>query len=220
MRQVLIINQDLVLARKLGTEIDSLGLRVLWARDGREAIRLFVRHAPDAVLLSDSLPDISVWDTAELIRSISDVPMLFLAKQADRLSRNRALQLGDEYLTPPWHWDRLRVRLAALMRRAPQEGARSPDPYDDGYLVVDLERQNVSKAGQPLSLTRTEYRLLSCFVTHPNQTLSHSDLLESVWGYNYDSASAAVTLYVYQLRRKIEADPARPTYLQPIRSIG
>ena len=220
MGRVLIVDKDPALVREITSQVAHLGLEALWAGGGREAIQLFVRHTPEAVILSEVLPDFSGWEAAELIRTICDAPIIFLSRHPDRLSRNRALQLGDEYLTPPWQWDRLRARLAALLRRSTAPVASQPDPYDDGFLKVDLEAQHVTKAGKHVRLTKTEFKLLTCFVRHPNRALSHNEIVQSVWGHGYIEPKSAVTLYVWHLRRKIEADPSRPTYLQTIRGIG
>jgi DNA-binding response OmpR family regulator len=218
--KVLIVDNDVALVREIKIQMAHLGLESLWAPGGREAIQLFIHHTPDAVILRDLLLDFSGWDTAELIRAISDAPIIFLSDCPDRLSRNRALQLGDEFLTPPWRWDRLRARLAALLKRTSRHNNSLPNPYDDGYLRVDITGRAVTKAGVHIDLTHTEFKLLSCFVRHPNHALSHSDILQSVWGHTYLKAKTDVTLYVWHLRKKIEANPSHPTYLRTVRGIG
>jgi two-component system KDP operon response regulator KdpE len=172
------------------------------------------------VILRESLADFSSWETAELIRAVSDVPILFFAEHPDRLARNRALQIGDEYLTPPWRWDLLRARLAALIKRSSGRLHGLPDTYDDGYLKVDLLGDGVTRAGMPIELTQTEFKLLSYFVRHPNRALSHGVILQSVWGHTYAKAKSDVTLYVWHLRQKIEAIPSQPTYVRTVRGVG
>jgi two-component system KDP operon response regulator KdpE len=217
---VLIVDNNVALVREIKVQLVHLGLEGLWASGGREAIQLFLNHTPDAVILRDTLPDFSGWETAELIRAISDAPLIFLSDHPERLSRNRALQLGDEYLTPPWRWDRLRARLVVLLKRSAGRNNTLSDPYDDGFLKVDISGRAITRAGERIELTHTEFKLLSCFVRHPNHALSHSDILQSVWGHTYFKAKSDVTLYVWHLRKKIEANPARPTYLRTIRGVG
>jgi DNA-binding response OmpR family regulator len=217
---VLIVDNDVAFAHEIKIQLASLSLENLWAPGGREAIRLFLHHTPAAVILRETLPDFSGWETAELIHAISDAPIVILSDHPDRLSRNRALQLGDEFLTPPWRWDRLRARLAALLKRSSGKNSTLPDPYDDGYLKVDISGRAVTKAGMPIDLTHTEFKLLSCFVRHPNHALSHMVILQSVWGHTYAKAKADVTLYVWHLRKKIEVNPSRPTYLRTVRGVG
>jgi len=217
---VLVADNRIELVREVKAQLGRLGLESLWASGGREAIRLFLQRVPDAVILGETLLEFNVWDTAELIRAVSDVPIVFLADQPDRLSRNRALQLGDDYLTPPWQWDRLRARLAALMKRTSGPTNTLPDPYYDGYLKVDIGGRAVTRAGMPVDLSHTEFKLLSCFVRHPNLALSHGEILHSVWGYTYPKAKTDVTLNVYHLRQKIEVNPSRPAYLRTVRGVG
>jgi len=193
---------------------------MLWAPNGREVIQSFIHHLPDAVILRDNLPDFNVWETARLIRAISDTPIIFISDQNDQLSRNRGLQLGDEIMTPPWQWERLPVRLAALLKRAPSHSPSLPELYDDGYLTVDICGHRVARNGELVELSNTEFKLLSCFVRHPNCTLTYLDILQSVWGHSYLKARSDVSQYVRYLRQKIEMDPARPDYLQSIRGIG
>ncbi len=218
--KVLLVDDNVVLMREIKSQMANLGLETMWAAGGREAIQLFIHHTPDAVILREVLPDFSGWETAELIRAISDAPIIFLSDHPDRLSRNRALQLGDEFLTPPWRWDRLLARLAALIKRSSGQNNTLADPYDDGYLAVDLTGRAVTRAGIRIELTHTEFKLLSCFVRHPNHALSHSEILQSVWGHTYLKAKSDVTLYVWHLRKKIEANPAQPTYLRTVRGVG
>jgi DNA-binding response OmpR family regulator len=217
---VLIVDGNVALVREIKAQMANLGLEGLWASGGREAIQLFLHHTPDAVILRETLPDFSGWETAELIRAISDVPVIFISDHSNRLSRNRALQLGDEYLTPPWRWDRLRARLTALLKRSSRQNSTLPDPYDDGFLKVDISGRAVTRAGMGIDLTHTEFKLLSCFVRHPNHALTHGEILQSVWGHTYLKAKSDVTLYVWHLRRKIEINPTQPAYLRTVRGVG
>jgi len=218
--KILVADGGQAVIREIQAQLSPLGLELLWAPNGREVIKSFIHHLPDAVILRDNLPDFDVWETARLIRAISDTPIIFISDQNDQLSRNRGLQLGDEIMTPPWHWERLPVRLAALLKRAPSHSPSLPELYDDGYLTVDICGHCVARNGEPVELSNTEFKLLSCFVRHPNCTLTYLDILQSVWGHSYLKARSDVSQYVRYLRQKIEMDPARPDYLQSIRGIG
>jgi two-component system KDP operon response regulator KdpE len=218
--RILIVDCNPTVVKELKAQIVSLGMEPLWAAGGREAIQFFVYDMPDAVILHGAFPDLSGWQTAELIRAISDAPIIFITDRPDRLDRNRALQLGDDYMSPPWRWDRLRARLPALLKRSTGQPTAMPDPYDDGYLKVDIGSQAVTRNGAQVELTHTELKMLSCFVRYPNRALSHGEILQSVWGHRYLKAKADVTLYVWHLRQKLEADPQRPTYFRTVRGIG
>jgi two-component system response regulator MtrA len=218
--KILIADNDSAVAQEICAQVTALGLETLWVTSGREVIKSFIRHTPDVVILRDDLPDLSGWETARLIRAISDTPIVFIADHPDRLSFNRALQLGDDFMTAPWQWERLPGRLAALLKRTPSHALPLPDLYDDGYLMVDISGHVITRNGKPVPLSNTEFKMLACFVRHPNCALTYSDLLQSVWGHTYLKAKSDVSQYVRYLRQKIEAEPVSPTYFQSIRSIG
>src|SRR5258708_2127763 len=218
--KILIADSDPAIAQEISVQILALGLETLWVPNGREVIKNFIYHMPDAVILGDHVADLNGWETARLIRAISDTPIVFISNHSDRLSRNRALQWGDDYMTPPWQWQRLPGRLAVLLKRSTNPSATLPALYDDGYLAGDISGNAVTREGRPIALSNTEFQLLSCFVRHPNRALTYGDILQSVWGHSYLKAKSDVSQYVRYLRQKIEADPARPTYFQSIRGIG
>jgi len=219
--KVLIADGDRAVVQALEAQIRTLGLEPLWTPDGQEVIESFIHRYPQAVIIRDRLPDADGWEIAELIRAVSDTPIIILSDTPDRLTRQRALQVGDDILTPPWHWERLPVRLAALLKRRQNSSAEPlPDGYDDGYLTVDVCGRVVTRLGSAVDLNYTEFKLLSCFVTHPDQALSYGQLLLRVWGHGYLKARSDVTQYVRYLRQKIEMDPARPVYLRSVRSVG
>jgi two-component system response regulator MtrA len=218
--KILLVDGNSAVIDEIKCQLSRLGLELLWTANGREAIQSFIHYMPDAVILRDILPDYNGWETARLIRAISDAPIVFISDQSDRLSRNRALQLGDDYMTPPWQWERLPARLAALLRRSPSHTPILPDLYDDGYLKVDISGHLVTRDGGLVILSDTEFKLLSCFVRHPNHALTYGAILQSVWGHSYLKAKSDVSQYVRNLRQKIEIDPARPVYLHSVRGIG
>jgi DNA-binding response OmpR family regulator len=217
---VMLIDNDAAVVGQMRSHLAQAGLEAVAAGAGREAIQTFLRRPPDAVILRDTLPEISGWEIGELIREISAVPIIFISDRPDRLSRNRALQIGDDYMPAPWRWEWLVARLSALLKRSSAECPMLPAVYDDGYLRVDLQAQTAVRGGVPLNLTSTEFKLLSCFVRHPNRALGYSEILQSVWGHSYLKAKSDVSLYVRYLRQKIEVDMARPSYLQTVRGFG
>src|SRR5258708_21870935 len=154
--KILLVDGNSAVIDEIKCQLSRLGLELLWTANGREVIQSFIHHMPDAIILRDTLPDFDGWETARLIRAISDTPIIFISDHSDRLSRSRALQLGDELMSPPWQWERLPARLAALLRRWPTQPHRMPDLYDDGYLVVDISGRVVTRASQPVALSKTE----------------------------------------------------------------
>src|SRR5689334_9728608 len=103
--KILVADGDVAAVQEIQAQLTRLGLEMVWAPNGREVIKSFIHNVPDAVILRDTLPDFDGWETARLIRAISDTPIIFISDHPDRLSRKRALQLGDEFMTPPWQWE-------------------------------------------------------------------------------------------------------------------
>jgi DNA-binding response OmpR family regulator len=217
---ILVADGDVAIVQEIRAQLTRLGFEMRWTPNGHDVVRSFIHYMPDAVILRDTRPDFDGWAAAQLIRAISDTPIIFISDQSDRLLRNRALHLGDELMTPPWQWDRLPARLAALLRRSPNHTPILPDLYDDGYLKVDISGHLVIRDGGLITLSDTEFKLLSCFVRHPNWALTYLEILQSVWGHGYLKARSDVSQYVHYLRQKIEIDPARPDYFRSVRGIG
>jgi DNA-binding response OmpR family regulator len=218
--KILVADGDVAAVEEIRAQLTRLSFEMLWAPNGHEVVKSFIHHVPDAVILRDTLPDFDGWETARLIRAISATPIIFISDLTDRLSRKRALLLGDDIMTPPYQWERLPARLAALLKRSANYVPSLPDLYDDGYLVVDISGRLVARDGKPVDLSNTEFKLLSCFVRHPNRTLTYLAILQSVWGHGYLKAKSDVSQYVRYLRQKIELDPERPDYFHSVRGIG
>ena len=163
------------------------------------------------MILDLVLPDGSGVDVCRELRRWTDVPILVLSAVGDEREKVDALDAGaDDYVTKPFGIDELLARLRALLRRA----APASDPVVElGELVVDLEKRLVTLRGDPVSLTPTEFELLSLFVQNEGKLLTHPAILRAVWGPSYRTESNYLHVYVSQLRRKIEADPTRPRYL-------
>jgi two-component system, OmpR family, KDP operon response regulator KdpE len=216
---ILIMDSDSNVAQSLVDELSRAGYATVCCESGREGIARFLELMPQAVILRDALPGMDGWDTARRIREMSTTPLIFLSERRDVFSMERALHVGDDYVTPPWNWPRLVAKLSALLRRRRED---TPDilTYDDGHLSVDFAQRQVARAGQPVHLTDTEFKLLSCFVRHPNQVLSYDDLLTQVWGHTHFGAKSHVSLYVRYLRKKLEDDPARPVYFNTEWGVG
>ena len=168
-------------------------------------------HPPDGVILDLVLPDRSGIDVCRELRTWTNVPILVLSAVGDEQEKVAALDAGaDDYVTKPFGVDELLARLRAALRRV---DAVTGPVVELGDLVVDLERRLVTLRGEPVALTPTEFELLRLFVRNEGKLLTHPTILREVWGPRYGAESHYLHVYVSQLRRKIEADPARPRFL-------
>jgi two-component system KDP operon response regulator KdpE len=211
MTRVLVVDDEPQILRALQTNLRSAGYDVTTAGTAAEALSEAATRPPEAVVLDLVLPDRTGSEVCRELRTWTAVPILVLSALGEEEQKVAALDAGaDDYVTKPFGMDELLARLRALLRRA----APPAGPVVAlGDLVVDLEQRSVSVRGARVQLTPTEFQLLALFVRHEGKLLTHATILREVWGPAYGSESHYLHVYVSQLRRKLEADPARPRYL-------
>jgi DNA-binding response OmpR family regulator len=215
--------------------IVAVGARLIWpdcvvtiAPDGQSALERFVAERPDLVVLDVSIPPPDGFEVCERIRALSNVPILMLTVRDSTLDKVRALDLGaDDYLTKPFDHLELLARLRALMRRsaslyttAPLAASGQLPTFVLGELTVNFARREVCIGHQLISLTSTEYRLLEELVRNAGVTLTHSQLLERVWGPEYMNEVTYPKVFVQRLRQKLGDDPQHPRYIHTEWGIG
>jgi two-component system KDP operon response regulator KdpE len=220
--KILVIDdeQDIrdVLSRKLRRE----GFEVVLGADGLEGLKAFHSDKPDLVILDIYMPGMDGLTVCNRIREVSDVPVMMLSAQAIN-ERNivDGLNAGaDEYLIKPIRLDEFVARVRALLRRSQLSSIDPSQNYDDGYLRIDMHRRQVYIRDRRLHLTPTEFKLLAILIEHAGKVVSQRDLLEQVWGREYVDDVYYPRVYVSQLRRKIESDPANPSYILTEHRIG
>ncbi|MFA0848816.1 response regulator [Curtobacterium sp. WHRI 8282] len=212
--KVLIADDDAQLVRALSVTLSARGYDVVTARDGREAIDAVITERPDLVLLDLGMPRLDGIGVLEGVRAWSQVPVLVLSGRTDSSDKVDALDAGaDDYVTKPFQMDELLARLRALGRRRVVASEETPT-IAIGPLLVDLVAKQVTPAeGPAIRLTPTEWRLLAVLVTNPDRLMTREMLLTEVWGPTHGNDSGYLRLYMAQLRRKLEPDPAHPRYL-------
>jgi two-component system KDP operon response regulator KdpE len=209
--RILVVDDEPQILRALRTSLQGAGYEVDVAATAEEALLTAALRPPDAVIVDLVLPDRSGTDVTRDLRGWSSVPILVVSAVGDEREKVAALDAGaDDYVTKPFGVEELLARLRAALRRVD-----SPtDPVIQlGDVVVDLERRLVTRGGAPVALTPTEFELLRLFVRNEGKLLTHPTILREVWGPAYDDESHYLHVYVSQLRRKLEADPARPRLL-------
>jgi DNA-binding response OmpR family regulator len=202
-RRVLVVDDQEDVRDLLVALLGRAGYTVETAPDGREGLRALYATTPDLVLLDVAMPELDGWKTLERIRELTDVPVVMLTARASELEKVRALKAGaDDYVTKPFGRQELLARLEAILRRSADRPGRR-EVYSDGLLTVDFAQRAVTVEGRAVSLTPTEFRLLTAFVGHPNQVLSRDQLLELAWDDARGVSPGQVKLYVGYLRRKL-----------------
>jgi two-component system KDP operon response regulator KdpE len=208
--KVLLVDDDATLRRTLGIGLRAEGHEVLLAADGRTALQALREDRPDVVVLDLGLPDLSGVDVLRQLRSWSTTPVVVLSARAESTEKVQALDLGaDDYVTKPFGMEELLARVRAAARRA---GSDVP-VLEAGDLVVDLPARRVTKAGEVVRLTPTEWGILELLVRSPGRLVSQQDLLHEVWGPSYGKETNYLRVYVGGLRKKLEDDPASPRHL-------
>ena len=216
---VLVVDDDGDVRALVVELLTRSGYDVSEAPNGREALKLLYEQRPDLVLLDISMPELDGWATLERIRELSDVPVLMLSALGAELEKVRALRAGaDDYVTKPFGRQELLARVESVLRRAPAPEVR--DAYSDGLLEVDFSQRRVRAGDQPIELTPLEFRLLTAFVDHPGQLLTHEQLLELAWGGKRGTSRDQVKLYVGYLRRKLSATGISPEAIETVRGYG
>jgi len=212
MTDVLVVEDDLRLSRTLVITLRARGYAARSASTTTQALALVGESLPEVVILDLGLPDGDGVDLITDLRRWTQVPILVLSARSDSADKIDALDAGaDDYVTKPFEIDELLARLRAMTRRVP---TASDEPVVTvGDLTVDLAMRRVSNGEEDIHLTPTEWHLLEVMVRHPGTLLSQRRLLAEVWGPGYESARGNLRLYMAQLRKKIEPDPARPQHL-------
>jgi two-component system KDP operon response regulator KdpE len=212
--RVLVVDDEPQILRALAINLRARGYEVATAGDGDEALASAAASAPDVVVLDLGLPDLDGVAVIEGLRTWSTVPILVLSGRSDSADKVNALDAGaDDYVTKPFGMDELLARLRAMVRRTAPASPEEPS-VTFGDVRVDLGAKRVTVGGAEVRLTPTEWHLLEMLVRHPGRLLSQQQLLTEVWGPGYETAQGNLRLYMAQLRRKLEPDPARPRYFR------
>ena len=208
---VLVVDDEPQILRALQTSLRGAGYDVATAATAAEALSTAAMRPPDAFILDLVLPDGSGIDVCRELRSWSSAPILVLSVVGDEPEKVAALDAGaDDYVQKPFGIDELLARLRALLRRATPSG----EPVlEVGELVIDLEKRLVTVRGRRVQLTPNEFDLLRVLAQNEGKLMTHPAILREVWGPAYSTESHYLHVYVSQLRRKLEDDPARPRYL-------
>jgi two-component system KDP operon response regulator KdpE len=209
--RVLVVDDEPQILRALSTTLRGAGYEVDTASTAEEALARAAMRPPDAVILDLVLPDGRGTDVCRELRQWTEVPVLVLSAVGEEQEKVAALDAGaDDYVTKPFGIDELLARLRAALRRS----APSGEPvFEVGDLSIDLEKQSVHRSGKLVPLTPHEFALLRFLAQNRGKLLTNLAILRAVWGPAYQTESHYVHVYMSQLRRKLEADPARPRYL-------
>jgi two-component system KDP operon response regulator KdpE len=218
MTHVLVVDDEPQFLRALQTNLRGAGYEVSTAATAEDALSAAALKPPEAVILDLLLPDGRGTDVCRELRCWTDAPIIVVSAVGEEAEKIAALDAGaDDYVTKPFAIGELLARLRAVLRRA---GPPSEPLLELGDLAVDLEKRTVTVGGEPVHLTPHEFDLLRVLATNEGKLLTHKSLLREVWGPAYQLESSYLHVYVSQLRRKLELDPARPRLILTEPGVG
>ncbi len=221
--RILVIDDEAEIGRAVTIGLTAAHFDVRWEATASQGIEAIGRWHPDVVVLDLSLPDMDGIAACREIRSWSPVPIVVLSVYDDVESKIAALESGaDDYLTKPFSIGELTARLRVALRHAAHAsgGNDVTSCFRLGDLVIDFERRKVTVRGAPVHLTPTEYAVLTYLASHVDKVVTHTELLQAVWGPQYADEVQYLRVCITQLRRKIEEQPARPRYLLTEPGVG
>ena len=215
MRTILVVDDEPQLLRALQVNLHAEGYQVLTALDGTTALQHAASNHPDLIVLDLGLPDINGVDVITKIRRSSSTPIIVLSARHGSVDKVRALDAGaDDYVTKPFGLNELLARLRVAERRlGTSDGDDQALTVDVGDFKVDLANRKVTRDGAPVRLTPREWAILQLLVRNPGRLITQQQMLTKIWGPGYDGETHYLRVYMGQLRRKLEADPARPRHL-------
>ena len=218
--KVLLVDDERALTNLVTMALRYEGWDVETAHDGRDAVMKFATTDPDILVLDIMLPDLDGLRILQRVRAAADyTPVLFLTARDSVSDRVTGLSAGaDDYLTKPFDLEELVLRLRGLLRREADDQSPEEETLRVGDLVLDVTSREVTRGGERIELTTTEFDLLRFFMRNPRRALTREQILEQVWNYSFGGRTSIVDLYVSYLRKKL--DPGREPLIQTIRGVG
>ena len=220
--KVLIVEDDPNAVELLRLYLGRDGHKVLVASDGLEGLRLAREAHPDLVVLDLMLPKLDGMEVCRVLREESDVPIVMLTARVDEEDRLKGLNLGaDDYVTKPFSPRELAARVRAVLRRTARNALnRGPAKLSYGDVKVDLQRRSAHVAGEKVTLTPTEFRILSMFIRDPSMVFTRDQIIERVFDLDFDGFDRTVDTHISNLRRRLQVDPGKPRYIHTIYGVG
>ncbi len=220
MNSVLIIEDEIELVKVLKSYLEGAGFTVLTAYRGDTGLSIWEHKRPDLVILDLNLPGMDGLDVAREIRRKSDNPLIMLTARAEESDQLVGLELGaDDYITKPFSPRIVVARVRSLLRRA-STASVTPQVLRVSDLEIDLDAHSMTRAGQAVELTPTEFNLLACLAAQPGRAFTRLQLLETAQGTTYEGYQRTIDAHIKNLRAKLEPNPKNPRYIETVFGIG
>ncbi len=219
---ILIVDDDPAILRLLCTNLRARGYKVTTAMDGEESLKAVEGDFVNLIVLDLMMPKMDGVEVCRRVRQWSDVPIIVLSARGDEKDKVKCLELGaDDYLTKPFGIAELLARIKTALRHYDSSRSAPAQPnFTYGDLEINFAMRRVSVGGREIKLTPTEYAVLQYLAVNANKVITHTMLLQNVWGGEYCSEKEYLRVFIGRLRKKIEADPQNPRYIQTVPGIG
>lgn len=220
--KILLVDDEVNLIDPVAYNLKQKGYDTVTVYDGQSAIEAIRKEQPDLILLDWTLPDLQGVEILKHLRDQQDyTPVVMLTGRTAKEDIVEGLTAGaDDYVTKPFTWEELLARISSVLRRAQQISQTPGKRLRFGDIIMDTSSHRVWLADKELSLSPREYALLEIFMNNPRRVYSRDDLIERVWGLDYDGDTKTVDVHICWIRQKIEEDPTRPKILQTVRGFG
>ncbi len=220
--KVLVVDDEKMIRDAVSAYLTKMECLVFEADNGQDALLVFEKERPDFIILDLMLPRITGEEVCRQIRRNSAVPIIMLTAKTQEESVLNGLQIGaDDYVTKPFSVKQLYARMEVIMRRvAASHGPKDDVLHFEGGLSIDIEHSEASKNGEELSLTKSEWRILSSMARYPKKVFTREELLEIVFGDEADSFDRAIDTHIKNLRKKVENDSKNPEYIRTVHGVG
>jgi len=221
-KKVLIVDDDAKTVEVVSLYLKHDGYRVIAANNGNEAIRLARESHPNLIVLDIMMPGTDGLEVCRTLRAESDVPIIMLTARAEEEDRLKGLDLGaDDYIVKPFSTRELAARIRAVLRRLPEDiHLRGPEEITQDQLTMNFVTHRVTLAGKPLRLTPAEFKLLGTMIKEPERVFTRAQLVEKVFGYDYEGFDRSIDFHILNLRRKLELDPGQCTHIKSVYGAG
>ncbi len=220
--KILVVDDEKLLVKGIKFNLENDGYEVSVAYDGEEAVELARTTSFDLIILDIMMPKLSGLDACMEIRTFSNVPIIMLTAKGEDMDKLIGFEHGtDDYLTKPFNILELKARVRALLRRsAPAEPKENPNRITIGDITLDSDERNAYKNGKAVELTAREFDLMELLMRNPGHVYSRENLLNLIWGYEYQGEIRSVDVHVRRLREKLERVPAQPEYIMTKWGVG
>jgi len=220
--RVLIVDDDLTIIKFLRANLKASDYETLAAMDGAEALQITERELPDLLILDITMPKMDGFEVCRRLREWSQIPIIMLSARGDEEDKMKCLNLGaDDYITKPFGVGELIARVRAVFRRTEAAVTPSTQPsFTAGDIQINFVKRQVTVSGKEVKLTPTEYALLQELVLNKGKVLTHTHLLNKVWGLEYREERQYLHVFIRRLRAKLETDPRNPRYITAVPGVG